>query len=181
MVIYMHNLIKPYILVFDIEYDKQQIIQISGILLQNIRKGLYQINRSINIYINNPHLSSFVQNYTNITQEFLDEYGVDLDEAHQLWKEFLEPFDPDDVLVVSHGIYQDSLVLRDNGFDIEDYEHWCTYNMAKWVLDRDDHLTLNDICAEMGYSMLFPHNAYADALANVFVYSFLLKPAEEDL
>lgn len=180
MVFYMCGMTKPYIVVFDLEYDKQEIIQLSAIILQKIKKSVYQVNRSINIYINHPYLSNFVQDYTNITQSFLDEYGVPLEEAQEQWEEFLEPFNPDDVLMVSHGIYQDALILSDNGFNIDNYEHWCTYNMAKWTFERADHLTLHDVCEEIGYAMICQHNAYADALATIFVYSFLLKVEEDE-
>ena len=132
MILFMQNMTKPYILVFDIEHESQKIIQISGIIVEHLGNNLYQICRSINIYIKDNIIPSiFVQQYTNITFDFLTQYGVKLEKAQRQWKDFLQPFKKDDLLVVSHGIFQDSIIMRNNGFAIDDYEQWCTYNMAK--------------------------------------------------
>ena len=65
-----------------IEYDENKIIQLGSIILKRIGKELYQPCRSLNVYIKTK-VCQFVQNYTNITQEFLDNYGVSLEEAKQ--------------------------------------------------------------------------------------------------
>lgn len=123
MIYYMRGMDKPYIMAIDIEYDKSAIIQLGAIILKRIGDYLYQPCRSLNIYIKRDNVCQFVQDYTNITQEFLDEYGEDLEVAQEQWKEFLDGFDYDDVLAVSHGIYQDSILMKNHGFDIDMYEH----------------------------------------------------------
>lgn len=127
----MHNVNKEYIASIDIEYDNGNIIQIGSIMLKKIGKNIFQVCRSFNVYIKKEGVTKFVQEYTNINQSFLNEYGVSLQEAQESWKEYLKDIDEDDLLFVSHGIYQDSLILANNGFSIDSYEHWCTCNMSK--------------------------------------------------
>ena len=77
MIYYMRGMDKPYIMSIDVEYDKNKIIQLGSIILKKIGKELYQPCRSLNVYIKT-NICQFVQDYTNITQEFLDNYGVTL-------------------------------------------------------------------------------------------------------
>ena len=86
----------------------------------------------------------------------------------------------DDMLVLSHGIHQDSIILKENGFSIDEYEHWCTYNMSKWVVGRDTHLTLSDLLKEFGIIPVGEHNAYADSLNTLLLFSVLLKLDSEE-
>ena len=178
MIYYMRGMDKPYIMSIDVEYDKNKIIQLGSIILKKIGKELYQPCRSLNVYIKT-NICQFVQDYTNITQEFLDNYGVTLEQAHQQWNQFINDFTFDDVLVVSHGIHQDSILLKDNGFNIDNYEQWCTYNHSKWILEREHDLTLSDITKEGGLLPISEHNAYADAFATLNVLSLLLKMEDD--
>lgn len=123
MIYYMRGMDKPYIMAVDIEYDKNKIIQLGSITLKNIGENLYQPCRSLNVYIKTQNVCQFVQDYTNITQEFLDEYGETKEEAQLKWKQYINDFTFDDVVIVSHGIYQDSLLMKENGFSIDCYEH----------------------------------------------------------
>ena len=175
MIYYMRGMDKPYIMAIDIEYDKNKIIQLGSVTLKNIGENLYQPCRSLNVYIKTPDVCQFVQDYTNITQEFLDEYGETKEEAKLKWEQYINDFTFDDVLIVSHGIYQDSLLMKENGFSIDCYEHWCTYNHSKWVLDRDHNLSLSDVLMDSGLLPVNQHNAYADAVSTLNVLSFLLK------
>lgn len=175
MIYYMRGIDKPYIMSIDIEYDKEKIIQIGSITLKKIGKYLYQPCRSINIYIKRKDLSQFIQDYTNITKEFLNTYGCDIKEAQEKWKEYMSYFTYDNVLIISHGIYQDSIIMKNNGFNIDGYEHWCTYNQSKWTFERENNLTLSDIVKEGGLLPISEHNAYADALSTLNIFSLLLK------
>ena len=175
MIYYMRNMDKPYIMAVDIEYDKNNIIQLGSVTLKRIGKDLYQPCRSLNVYIKRENVCQFVQEYTNITQDFLNQYGETLEEAQRQWHEYTNEFTFDDVLVVSHGIYQDSLLMSSQGFSIDHYEQWCTYNHSKWVLDRDNCLSLSEVLKESGILPVNEHNAYADAVSTLNVLSFLLK------
>ena len=175
MIYYMHNVNKKYIASIDIEYDNGDIIQIGSIMLKKIGKNIFQTCKSFNIYIQKDNLSKFIQEYTNINQDFLNEYGVSLEEAQALWKTYVGNIGKDDILFVSHGINQDSCMLRNHGFNIDEFEHYCTYNMSRWVLERDNKLSLSDVMREGGLSPIQEHNAYADALATINVFSYLLK------
>lgn len=83
MIYYMRGMDKPYIMAIDIEYDKNAIIQLGSITLKRVGEYLYQPCRSLNIYIRKNDLCQFVQDYTNITQDFLNEYGETLEEAQK--------------------------------------------------------------------------------------------------
>lgn len=181
MVFYMREESKPYIMSLDIEYEGQNIIQIGAIMLQWIGEHVYQICRSFNVYIKHDSpLSNFVQKYTNITNQFINDYGVTLDEAIQQWDYFLEGIDHDDILIFSHGVFQDIDLLDRSGFNIEDYELWDTLNMSKFILQREHHLTLQELAEEGGFPPVQQHNAYSDALTNLMLYSYLLKLQGDD-
>ena len=70
----MHNVNKKYIASIDIEYDNGDIIQIGSIMLKKIGKNIFQTCKSFNIYIQKDNLSKFIQEYTNINQDFLKFY-----------------------------------------------------------------------------------------------------------
>lgn len=167
-------------MVIDVEHDQGRLIEFAAVLFKNVGKYLYQVARSINIYVKQKNLTSFIKNYINIDEEFLNEYGVELTEAKCIFDGFMEGLGQDDVLIVSHGIHQDDLVLFNNDINIGIYEHWCTYNMSKWVLERECNLTLECVAQEFGYALLNKHNAYADVWATIAVYSGLLKLEEEE-
>lgn len=71
-------------------------------------------------------------------------------------------------------------MLHHNGIEIGCYEQECTYNLSKWVLERQNNIKLGDVAAEVGYAVLHEHNAYADAWGTVAVYSVLSKLQEEE-
>lgn len=176
MIFYMHDESKPYIVSLDIEHDERHIIQLSAIMLKNIGPSIYQICRSLNVYIKTvPSVSRFVQSYTEITDKVLDTYGVTLAEAVELWDTFVGDIDKDDILLFSHGIYQDSELMYDHGFDVNDYEMWDTLIMSKQIFEREDHLTLQELVTEAGFPPIRQHNAYGDAFSNLMLYSYLLK------
>lgn len=175
MIYYMRGMEKPYIMAIDVEYDKDKIIQLGSILLKNIGGCLYQPCRSLNVYIAQTNICQFIQDYTNITKEFMKEYGDSLEEAQSKWSAYIDGLKTEDVLVVSHGINQDSIIMRSNGFDIDCFEHWCTYNHAKWVFKRQNNVGLADILQESGLIPVGEHNAYGDAFSTLSVLSFLLK------
>lgn len=172
----MRNEIKPYLLSLDVEHEGGKIIQLSGIMLVQIAPNIYQICRNLNVYIKiDQHISQFIQGYTGITNTFLEQYGVSLEEAQEQWDLFVGGINPDDILLFSHGIFQDLELLNENGFDLADYELWDTYNMSRFLLQRDNHLSLQELVEEGGYMPIQQHNAYSDAFSNVMLYSYLLK------
>lgn len=83
MILYLKETNKPYIMSIDVEYDRNKLLQVGAIIMQRIDNELYQTCRSFNIYLEHDTVSQFVQDYTNITNEFLHEYGISFDEAHE--------------------------------------------------------------------------------------------------
>ena len=172
------------ILIFDAEYNEGTLIQFSGLLFKSLDNGLYQISKSLNIYVKlkNGRINNFIRAFTGITDEFLDSNGITIKQAQQQIQELL---DVDDLLVVSHGLYNDRQIMLDNGVDMylnsneEEIIGICSYKMAKRILDRDKHLTLKDVAMDAGLFLSNDHNAFDDAWATVAVFSLLNKLEEE--
>jgi len=88
-------------------------------------------------------------------------------------------------MIISHGLKNDRLVLKDNGINFNSYEDtdgkmkpvdgYCTFNNAKRILERDKKLKLEDLAEEAGYYLSCAHNAYHDMWATVAVFTFLRK------
>ena len=61
---------------------------------------------------------------------------------------------------------------KTNGEPIDGY---CTFNNAKRILGRVNHLTLADLAEECGYYLHAAHNAYNDVWAEVAIFTYLKK------
>lgn len=178
MILYFHEIVWPYVCVFDIEHDSGKVFQFSGLMFKRVGDGLYQLCRNVNIYTQ-IEISRFISKFTGISQGFLNHYGQSLVEVIETFNEFRDGIPLDDILFVSHGAHQDIKMLIDNEFPMDGAHYICTHGMAKQILNRAEHLTLGDIAEESGY--LFPaHNAYNDALATAFILSYLLKKKGEN-
>ena len=175
MVVYFEEMTAPYIVVMDVEHDQGKLLQYAGVLFQKIGDSLYQIARSVNFYIKRDTVSNFTAYFTHITEKFLQQYGISEEEAIQQFNEFLKDIPHEDVIFVSHGIHQDSLVMKESGLNIDDCPHLCTHKLARIVLNRDKKLKLSDVLSEAGLCSVLEHNAYTDALETAWALSFLLK------
>lgn len=116
MLIYVPNEQHEYILIFDIEFDDLKLVEFSGLLFQRIGENVYQLAKSINQYINTDIGYRFVS-YTNITSAFLQENGVSLRELQDMLRDFMPQCDVHQLLLVSHGLRSDLLLLQKNGID----------------------------------------------------------------
>jgi DNA polymerase III alpha subunit (gram-positive type) len=173
------------ILVFDAEYNTGDLIQFAGILFKKVQKDIFQISKSVNIYVKleNSSINRFIKAFTGITDEFLEENGVSLLEAKEEIEKFLEH--KGTIIFVSHGLYNDRQILLDNEIDFygEDEEKLpgiCTYKMAQKVLKRQNKLSLTDVAAEAGVFLSNTHNAFDDTWATIAVLSLLCKLEEEE-
>ena len=180
MIVYFKGLKTPYVAAIDIEHDQGHMIQFAGILMKRVGEELYQVERSINFYVKRHHLNDFTTRYTHISVQFLEACGISLDEAQtKFYEEFIGEIPIEDITFVSHGIKQDSIVMRDSGLDINEAPHLCTYNLAKQILKRDKRVKLSDVLNEAGFCSVLEHNAYTDALETIYALSFLLKQEED--
>lgn len=177
MVVYLKEMTSKFVLTFDIEYDKDRIIQFSGILLQRVSEDqpLYQVKSNINTYIRKNSVSRTVEELTNLSADYLNDYGVSLKEFQKEIDTLLKGIEPKDLVCVSYGIQQDSLILEKNGVDFDQYTHLCAYNLARSMLERKTNLTLTDVAEEAGFAYIQMHNAYFDALATLWTLSYLLE------
>ncbi len=152
----------------DVEFNQRDLVQFAGLLFQRIGwDGTYQLKKSCNIYITQKVCYPFAE-YTNITNNFLAENGVTLEDARTfLIDDVLGDVDLDDLLLISHGLKNDRLILLDNGIELKKsdgkvIDGYCTFNAAKRILERQNHLKLEDLATECGYYLHHAHNAFSD-------------------
>ena len=177
MVLFFKNIKHQHILVCDIEYDHNQVIQFAGLLFKNIdyKNNLYQIETSFNAFIKQDGVNKYITMYTGIDKELLEKVGKTEEEFLKLYTNFIEGVDLHDTLFVSHGSKNDRKILKALVSDGLPKHSFCTYRNAKRILDRNKELTLANVSHEAGYFLDNAHDAFADAWATVAVLSFLLK------
>lgn len=192
MIIKCYNENHPYLLFIDLEFFNKweehtsvnRLVQFTGLLFQWIDDDTYQLMRSCNEYVTDKVCYPFVE-YTAITTNFLAENGIPLqDMISSIYEDFLKDVPLNEILVISHGLKNDRLVMLENGLNLSNYndkpiDGYCTFENARKILDRKDNLTLADIAAECGYYLHHAHNAYNDAWAEVAVYTYLKKIEEQ--
>ena len=180
MIIKCYNEKHQYLLFVDLEFNNRDLVQFAGLLFQWIDDDTYQLMRSCNLYISRKVCYPFAE-YTSITNNFLEENGVPLEDAIALIDEFLEGVNLNELCIIGHGLKNDRLVLIDNGIqfthkeDGQPIDGYCTFNNAKRILNRASHLTLTDLADECGYYLHHAHNAYNDVWAEVAIFSYLKK------
>ena len=180
MIIKCYNEKHQYLLFIDLEFNNRDLVQFAGLLFTWIDDDTYQLMRSCNIYVSQKVCYPFAE-YTSITNNFLEENGVPLADAKQLINEFLEGVNLDDLCIIGHGLKNDRLVLIENGLEFthksnkQPIDGYCTFNNAKRILGRQNHLTLTDLADECGYYLHQAHNAYNDVWAEVAIFSYLKK------
>ena len=170
--IQMNNVPQDNIIIFDIEYDQKVLIQLATLILSKHESNMFQVEKSINVYIDpNQSISSFFMNYTNITNDYLRHNGIDLAGARALALEVVSNVDPENTLLVGHGLDNDLDILCRNGIDWNIFNHrYDTYKNAKQLLCRDSFLTVKDIAANDCFYMFNEHNAYADVWGTLHAF-----------
>lgn len=183
MKLYIPNTKQKNIIIFDIEYDGSLLVQLAFLILtRTTEPNIYVLSKSVNLYVNQGRpLNSFFIKYTNITNDFLCDNGIDLSVARTFVMNNLLDIDPNNTTVVSHGIKNDLDILYNNGIDFKQMkEHYCTYNMAKKLLHRQDLLSLKAVASESGYYMFNEHNAYADVWGTLHAFCYLKEKEQND-
>ena len=189
MVIRCLNEKHKYLLFIDIEFDSGKLIQFAGLLFKEIDKETYQLMRSYNSYVSEKVCYPFAE-YTKITNNFLEENGVPLEDViDHILNDFLFEVPLSELQVISHGLRNDRIILNDNGVNLSTYvdakgrnkpiDGYCTFKNGRRILERNKFLSLNDLAEESGFYMIAPHNAYNDVWATVAIYTFLRKEEEQ--
>lgn len=183
MTIQFKHLLTKHLVVFDLEHDCTELLQLAGLLFTQIGDtDLYKLERNINIYIKQPKITPFIENYTHISLDFLNEHGVTLEEANEMFfSNFLKGVDLSNCYFCSHDISQDKIILKHNNFSLVNCGcgYICTYRLALQCLNRHKNLKLSDVAEECAYTLFDKHNAYRDAWATVAVLSYLLNISED--
>ena len=176
MRIQFKNVPQNKIVFFDIEYDRTNLVQLACLIFtQTEEQDIYELNTSFNMYIKGVQpVTHFFSGYTGITNDFLDEYGLNIEDAKDVLDSTLSNLLDEETLVVSHGVANDIYILNEN--DIRIYNKckpYCTYTKAKQLLKRDCQLRLSDIAAEGQYCIFNEHNAYADVWGTLYAFAYL--------
>lgn len=191
MIIKAYNENHQYLLFIDLEFfnNKDEIsahlVQFAGLLFKWIDDETYQLMRSCNEYVTDKVCYPFAE-YTSITNNFLVENGVPLnDMIMSIQEDFLKDIPLDELLIISHGLKNDRLVMLDNGLNLSMIEGkpidgFCTFENSRKILHRNERLTLSDIAEEAGYYLHHAHNAYNDVWAEVSVFTYLKKREEQE-
>ena len=187
MIIKCYNETHQYIMVIDLEFNNKNLVQFAGLLFTRIDEDTYQLVRSCNQYVTTRVCYPFME-YTNITNNFLESNGIALEDLKQIiFNDFLSDVDLKDLLIVSHGLKNDRLILLQNGIDlthlsdrVHPIDRYCTFTNAKRILKREKKLTAADIAEECGYYLHHAHNAYNDVWAEVAIFTFLKKIEQQE-
>lgn len=181
MIIKCYNEKHPYLLFIDLEFNNQELVQFAGLLFKRIDEETYQLMRSGNQYVTTKVCYPFAE-YTGLGNNFLAQNGVPLkDVVAFIEEDFLANVPLKDVLLVSHGLKNDRIVLDHAGIKLvrednaEPIDGYCTFTNGRRILQRDHSLTLSDIAEEAGYYLHNAHNAFNDAWAEVSVFTYLKK------
>lgn len=167
MKIEIQNEQHQHILFLDCEYEKNKIRQIAAILFKKSGQ-LYELVGSLNVYIyeRNEQIQSFFADFTAISQEFLRNNGVKLNDAKTQIQYFLK--DRDNILIVGHNINEDITILKKNGIDLSRWDSYCTWANSKQF--ELPHYTLQYLSSLEGWFMASPHDAFHDAWALVPIF-----------
>ena len=73
-------------MVIDVEHDQGKLLEFAAVLFKRVGKYLYQICKSVNFYVKQKRLTPFIKDYICIDENFLDEYGVEMEEAQDMFE-----------------------------------------------------------------------------------------------
>ena len=176
------NITTENIIIFDIEYDGPSLVQLAFLILYRREPNIFEVLKSVNIYLRQNHpVNYFFTKYTNITNAFLSDEGIDLSVARSLVNDCLLNINTNSCTVVSHGVKNDLELLAAHGIDfISLPEHYCTYTAAKRLLNRKKDLKLQNIAEDSGYYMFNAHNAYSDVWGTLHAFCYLKELESEN-
>ena len=185
MIIKCYNENHPYLLFIDLEFcnknkTETQLIQFAGLLFKNIDDETYQLMSSYNGYVTEKVCYPFAE-YTAINNSFLEENGIPLEDLVSfVMDDFLGGVPLNELMLITHGLKNDRLVMLENGINLSTYEGkpidgYCTFTNARRILGRTNNLTLGDVAEEAGYYLHNAHNAYGDVWAEVAAFTYLKK------
>lgn len=156
----------------DAEYEFERVIQFSGIIFTKIKTGVYDLMGSFNLYINdNGGLSNFTQAFTGISPNFIASYGIPYPDLNHFWRDLISNYR--DILIVAHNMKGDCNVLFKNGVNLDKFDHYDTYNMAKKYWPNEISFKVFDLAAAQGYFSYSPHDSFSDAWGLVPIFAAL--------
>ena len=168
--LYISNENHDNLLFLDCEFDKEELIQLAIFHFKKEKDNLYKLQSDINVYIKRKEVSYYCRTITNITSNFLENYGIDIENAKEIFNDYFKNI-KGSILIIGHGIKQDINIIQKFGIILPEYDSFCTYTSAK-VLFQDTKLSLEELSAATGF-YLNSHDAHSDAMALIPVFSMI--------
>lgn len=178
MIIYIPEEKHDSLLFVDTEFSgpERELIQAALIHFQRLNKEepLYYFSSSLNIYKDTKVTVGF-ENYTNIKQGFLGNYGLKSEDFAARLKQFVSEnkLNSCNTLLIGHGLPQDHELLLKEGCNLMLVDTYDTFQEAKRILEIKTGLSLESLAATSGYFTSMQHDAYQDAYALVPIFSHL--------
>lgn len=178
MQIFFNNETHNHLLFIDSEWDGEILIQFSGILFEKRKNNLYELISSFNFYVKEANISHFFTNFTGITPNFLNKFGLEYEDLKLFWKEFTINYP--DLFIIGHNIESDKYILWKNGIDLNKFETFCTYTHYKDLFPNERNYNVKDIAEKEGWFLISPHDSYCDAWALVPIFSCIKELEHEN-
>lgn len=178
MIIYIPEEKHDSLLFVDTEFSgsERELIQASLIHFQRLKKQepLYYFSSSLNIYKDTKVTVGF-ENYTNIKQGFLGNYGLKPEDFAARLNQFVidNKLNSCNTLLIGHGLPQDHELLLKEGCNLMLVDTYDTFQEAKRILEIKTGLSLESLSATSGYFTSTQHDAYQDAYALIPIFSHL--------
>ena len=178
MIIYIPEEEHENLLFVDTEFSgsERELIQVAMINFKKLNdaENLYFFSNSLNIYKDTKVTVGF-ENYTNIKQGFLGNYGLKPEEFIKKLHMFVDTNNLNNcnTLLIGHGLRQDHELLLKEGCNLMFVDKYDTFESAKAILEINTGLSLDALAASAGYFTASQHDAYQDAFALIPIFSQL--------
>ncbi len=174
---YFINTNEKHLIFLDTEFDQDNLVQLSFIILDRVSENRYALSSSFNIYIKQ-NLSGFFCSHHIIGQVALNEEGIDIDLAEDLFLEAISNYDFKECLFIGHGIKQDISIIEDSFYiDFTGCNFYCTYEHAKTL--ELPCLKLRDLAIMNGYYPSLEHCAFDDCKTTIAAFAYLKERENE--
>lgn len=156
----------------DTEFEGERIIQFSGLVFIYKQPNIYELNSSFNLYLNDHiELSKFTTDFTGISNDFIEKYGIDDKYLNRFWKEITSNYE--DIMIIGHDMHNDLHVLFKNGVNIDQYDYYDTYQKAKHYWTKEESYTVQALAGAQGFFLYSPHDSFSDAWGLIPIFAEL--------
>lgn len=178
MLVVFPNMASENVLIADVEFDQDNILQLAGMLFSKQVGDIYKLERSINLYVKRNNVGYYANKHTGITVDKLQKEGLEFQDFWKQANNFVLGIDLNKTVFVSHGTKGDRKILRDSGILLPAHS-MCTYKLSQKKLKAENGYKLSDVAAQAGFTGGSYHDALVDVLATTASLSYLLSIKDE--